>query len=136
MQNKQIFAKIWTYLLINVNLTNIQKIEQVAHRGIERPTIPQRYGRVCKMQFCIFSMYMTKTSSYAKSGTEVHTNAAKYVCSQVHIFVYVSVCLLAMVPQSGDQQWLRFLFCLQPAGLAVAAKFSLLLLRSIAFSAE
>ena len=54
-----------------------------------------------------------------------------YVCIQVHIFVYVSVCLLAMVPQSGDERWRRFLFCLQSAGLVVAAKFSLLLRRSI-----
>ena len=75
---------------------------------------------------------MRKMSSYAKSGTEViRMQPSPFVCSQVDIFVYVSVCLLAMVLQSVDQWWRRFLFCLQPAGLAVAAKFSLLLLRSI-----
>ena len=47
-----------------------------------------------------------------------------YVCSQVHIFVYVPVCLLAMVPQKGEQRRRRFLFCLQPAWLPVAAKYS------------
>ena len=29
-----------------------------------------------------------------------------------------------MVPQSGEQRWRRFLFCLQPARLAAAAKYS------------
>ena len=28
-----------------------------------------------------------------------------YMYSQVDIFVHVSVCLLAMVPQSGEQRW-------------------------------
>ena len=95
------------------------------------------------MQFCIFpnSHIYEKMSSYAKSGTEVHTNQlSSYVCSQVHIFVHIYVCLLAMVLQSGDQRWRRFLVCLKPAGLSVAANFSLLLLRNIslllAFSAK
>ena len=61
----------------------------------------------------------------------IQMQLSPYVYSQVHIFVYVSLCLLAMVPQSGEQRWRHFLFCLQPVRLAVAAKFSLLLLRSI-----
>ena len=34
-------------------------------------------------------------------------------------------------PQSGEQLWRRFLFCLQPDRLAVASKYSMLSLRGV-----
>ena len=69
-----------------------------------------------------------KMSSYAKSGTEVHTNAAKSIRMQAKcIFSYIVLCACLQwslrLPQSVDQLWRRFLFCLQPAGLAIAAKY-------------
>ena len=76
---------------------------------------------------------MKKMSTYAKHGKEVFIYAAKSISMQLSPYfrINVSVCLLAMVPQSGEQRWRRFLFCLQPARLAVAAKYSTLSLRGI-----
>ena len=53
-------------------------------------------------QYCIFSMYMRKKSSYAKSETEVHTNAAKSVRMQPSAYFRICFCVTSC---KGPAAW-------------------------------
>ena len=98
---------------------------------------PTRSGQVPSktMQFCIFFINIQNMSNMQnRSRKSIYMELrllSLYICCQVHIFEYDSECLLAVVPQSEEQRWRRFLFCLHPARAAVAAKQSMPLLQSI-----
>ena len=113
------YAKIWTDLHINVKFNKYVKYEQVAYRARDH---------TAEVWCCLKNAVLDIFHKYEKNiiiSSTIHmqnlgpiqiqlSDLSPYICSQVHTFVYASVCLLAMVQQRGDQLWRRFLFCLQP----------------------
>ena len=108
---------------------------------IERATILQAfflilqlYGAVWNMQFCIFSINMRKLSSYAKSGTEVHTNAAKSIRIQPSAYFRICFCVPACNgPAEQRSAVATFPLLLATCWACRRSKFSLLLQAELAF---